>query len=550
MRRKNNILRDGLAELATALKRLVASAEKAGIVPDTALAKEIQAVLDDSEKVMKPSSRLLVIAVAGKFSSGKSQFINSLIGCDISPVALKPTTCCKTVFTGGEVGSKSVRIVDEAGNSIPEDEYRKLASAESADGHSFSVFLPGTEWKDLALVDTPGFDAVGRGNDRQISREAVQGADVVFFVVSAEDGTLKEDAKAYLKEVAKDNSHVYLFANKADVRFSVIPQVMDEMSRKCKDSGIRTEGVMPYCSLTETSPELRSLTESGRQDCLKMAGTSRQKAWNLIRRLVARKSQIQAARNAGTRSAVRERLHGKADKALLDFEKRLEQAKTELEQDVAGNGEAWAKDIAALLADWAETYMENHPPDCPARKIPGPGWFRNWEVSWDASSAQYDLDASEAFQLAGEIREAMKQAPDYLRECEHRFPEVVGVIIGSCLQELGNCPDFKLKCDSRRYVPDLRNELKEKVTESFLKAFKPRALKAAETIFKVAHASHAQTVRKAFGTKTKALKDNLGILRSLLEKWAATKQEPPEPSISHQRKRDLSGKKTARKRQR
>ncbi|HEY8742101.1 MAG TPA: dynamin family protein, partial [Chloroflexota bacterium] len=105
---------------------------------------------------------LFLLVVVGEFNAGKSALINALLGGQVLPEGATPTTDTVNVLRYGEETAE--RVIGEA-----------LVERVSP-----SPFL-----RDLAIVDTPGTNAVIRRHE-EITRDFVPRSDLVLFVTSAD----------------------------------------------------------------------------------------------------------------------------------------------------------------------------------------------------------------------------------------------------------------------------------------------------------------------------------------------------------------------------
>ena len=165
-----------LDDLRATLAELPATTE------DQALLRQAFADLDE----------LFLLVVAGEFNSGKSAFINALVGTTILPEGVTPTTTAVNV----------VRYADE-----PYERWAGDALLER--GHP-------SDWlRHLALVDTPGTNAVIRRHE-EITERFVPRSDLVLFVTSA-DRPFTESERAFLERIRQWGKKVVVVLNKTDL---------------------------------------------------------------------------------------------------------------------------------------------------------------------------------------------------------------------------------------------------------------------------------------------------------------------------------------------
>src|ERR687894_2577677 len=136
---------------------------------------------------------LFLLVIVGEFNSGKSAFINALLGGgEISTEGVTPTTDRITVL----------RYSEE-----PTERERREGILEK--GH------PSELLREVAIVDTPGTNAIIRHHE-ELSRGFVPRSDLVLFVTSAER-PLTESERAYLELIRDWGKKILLIINKADL---------------------------------------------------------------------------------------------------------------------------------------------------------------------------------------------------------------------------------------------------------------------------------------------------------------------------------------------
>ncbi len=166
------------------------------------------------------------VAVIGNFSSGKSSFINSLLGADICPVKVNPTTSAVTKFIYGDI--EEIFQIDKNGNKkkIDKEQYLNLCqhnvkTMEKTKGFFFEYRYPSPILKNIELYDTPGFENKENPQDEQITREiATNQADIILFVQDIQKGTLEERTINKIKKIKETSpaKEWYLIFNKADTK--------------------------------------------------------------------------------------------------------------------------------------------------------------------------------------------------------------------------------------------------------------------------------------------------------------------------------------------
>src|SRR5215212_7619305 len=156
---------------------------------------------------------LFLLVIVGEFNSGKSAFINALLGEDeLSREGVTPTTDRITVLKHGEEA-----IERERREGILEKEH------------------PNDFLREVAIVDTPGTNAIIRHHE-ELSRGFVPRSDLVLFVTSAER-PLTESERSYLELIRDWGKKILLVINKADL---LADEEKREEVRSFVDGGIRS----------------------------------------------------------------------------------------------------------------------------------------------------------------------------------------------------------------------------------------------------------------------------------------------------------------------
>jgi len=165
-----------LARLRTALARFDALPEH-----QQALARSIEQ-LDE----------LFLLVIVGEFNSGKSAFINAIVGSTVAQEGVTPTTAQINVLQYGDTLERTVR---EANLHV--------------------ITAPAEILREIHIVDTPGTNAIIREHEA-ITTEFVPRSDLVLFVTSA-DRPFTETERLFLEQVRGWGKKVVVVINKIDI---------------------------------------------------------------------------------------------------------------------------------------------------------------------------------------------------------------------------------------------------------------------------------------------------------------------------------------------
>ena len=152
-------------------------------------AAEHQSALDRS---IEQLDELFLLVIVGEFNSGKSAFINALIGDNVAQEGVTPTTAQINVLQYGDTASRTVR-----------------------DANLHVITAPAPILRDIHIVDTPGTNAIIREHEA-ITGQFVPRSDLVLFVTSA-DRPFTETERAFLEQVRAWGKKVVIVINKIDI---------------------------------------------------------------------------------------------------------------------------------------------------------------------------------------------------------------------------------------------------------------------------------------------------------------------------------------------
>jgi small GTP-binding protein len=135
---------------------------------------------------------LFLLVIAGEFNSGKSSFINALLGERVLPEGVTPTT----------------------------DRINLLRHGSGITERPLEAFLlerthPAELLRELSVVDTPGTNAVIRRHE-ELTRDFVPRADLVLFVTSA-DRPFSESEREFLERIREWGKKIVFIVNKIDI---------------------------------------------------------------------------------------------------------------------------------------------------------------------------------------------------------------------------------------------------------------------------------------------------------------------------------------------
>ncbi len=171
-------------------------AEERSLLGDLQLTLARHEAEPEDQKVLERSVRQLdemfLLVVAGEFNSGKSAFINALLGDRLLEEGVTPTTTRIHTITHGP------HVTQEA----------------DAEGIQ-NVKAPIELLREVEIVDTPGTNALDREHEA-ITQRFIPRSDLVLFVTSA-DRAFTESERAFIEKIRSWGKKLVFVINKADL---------------------------------------------------------------------------------------------------------------------------------------------------------------------------------------------------------------------------------------------------------------------------------------------------------------------------------------------
>ena len=189
MLRRTGILSDKEAELRAREKEMLDRLETAlkRFGPDVSP--------DDLLRFQEASEQIegfFLLVIAGEFNSGKSSFINALLGEQVLPEGVTPTTDRINVLRHGDQQSEDLQ-----------------------EPYLLERTHPASLLQEMHIVDTPGTNAIIRRHE-ELTREFIPRCDLVLFVTSA-DRPFTESERVFLEHIRQWGKKILFVVNKIDL---------------------------------------------------------------------------------------------------------------------------------------------------------------------------------------------------------------------------------------------------------------------------------------------------------------------------------------------
>jgi GTP-binding protein EngB required for normal cell division/Tfp pilus assembly protein PilF len=162
--------------------------------------------------------RPLLVAVMGEFNAGKSSFVNALVGDEVAPTGVTPTTATVNVLRHAPTAGARVVYHDgtvrELGPATVGPFLRELPDAQAAAVRVVEIFHPLEALLRVEIVDTPGLNSI-RPEHEKVARDFLVEADGLVWVFAIGQAA-KASEKEALELARGAGKHVLGVLNKID----------------------------------------------------------------------------------------------------------------------------------------------------------------------------------------------------------------------------------------------------------------------------------------------------------------------------------------------
>lgn len=208
-----------------------------------------------------------VVALGGGFSSGKSSFLNAIMGRNVLPSDIDPSTSVPTyIVSGSEHEVIGINVFDSKVRMQPRD-IKKIAhgfgelEAESSPGtvtlghilESMFFSTPLHKYSNIAFLDTPGYskpdsEKYSVKTDEQIARGQLNSSNYILWFVQADAGTITEEDIRFIKTLREDIPKL-IIVNKADKKsLSDLKEIIEKIRINLDIKGVRYVDVCAFTS--------------------------------------------------------------------------------------------------------------------------------------------------------------------------------------------------------------------------------------------------------------------------------------------------------------
>lgn len=227
-----------------------------------------------------------VIALGGGFSSGKSSFLNALMGKSVLPADIDPSTSVPTYIVKGEkhevmginvfdskvqMQPRDIKKIAHGFGELEDDDDEKVTNSVTL-GHVLeSIFFstPLHKYDNIAFLDTPGYskpdsEEYSAKTDEQISRGQLNSSNYILWFVQADAGTITDEDIKFIKTLREDIP-LLVIVNKADKKnLEDLKDIISKIRLSMDIKGVRYVDIFAFTSKMEQieDKKLKAFIES------------------------------------------------------------------------------------------------------------------------------------------------------------------------------------------------------------------------------------------------------------------------------------------------
>lgn len=204
-----------------------------------------------------------VLGIGGRFSAGKSCFINSLTKAGL-PEGLEPTTSIATYIVKDAVRrseaftvyNRSVELDDMAVDALTHEFSRKYHIGFSRLIESVAIYSPDFRYPNIAILDTPGYSKADvaqneDASDAEIARIQLGAADYLIWLMDIEGGVITYPDLQFLRSLNVETAILFVFNKAGLVTEQKAREIVTETRELLNRFEKKTYGVIAYDSYEE-----------------------------------------------------------------------------------------------------------------------------------------------------------------------------------------------------------------------------------------------------------------------------------------------------------
>ena len=215
------------------------------------------------EQEYKVLKEKVTIGVGGKFSSGKSSFINSLLNMENplpenqNPTTSIPTYLIKDVDEYIDVFTKDnqrIPIEKEGMLALTHEFFEKYKIGFSSFVKSIVISNPKLPYNNFAFLDTPGYSKAGNfmskesETDKEKAFEQLKKVNYLIWLIDIENGDISNTDIKFIQEL-KNIKKILIILNKSDKKTKKeIKKIINKVNETVKNESLMIYNVIPFSS--------------------------------------------------------------------------------------------------------------------------------------------------------------------------------------------------------------------------------------------------------------------------------------------------------------
>jgi GTP-binding protein EngB required for normal cell division len=208
---------------------------------------------------------ILNIAVLGRFKTGKSSFLNQLLGRSVLPVGVVPVTAVVIEIEYGPEDRVEIRFLNGRTETVPLDRVGEFVAEEGNPGNAkrvdiVRIELPSMEkYRGIRFVDTPGLESALEHNTAA-AMEWLPNVGLAIVAVGA-DVPLSQHDIEFIRNLARYTPNISVLLTKVDILDAVqLQQVVHFIELQIERHLSQAVTIFPY-SIRPGFETLRSKLE-------------------------------------------------------------------------------------------------------------------------------------------------------------------------------------------------------------------------------------------------------------------------------------------------
>ncbi len=210
--------------------------------------RELAELSPEAGRLVETIDRPLLVTVMGEFNSGKSTFVNALLGEEVAPMGITPTTATINVLKYGVERKGRVVYLDDTARDVAWKDVpallRGLNAEEARRIRVVEVLYPLETLQRVNVVDTPGLNSIHPEHE-ETARRFIAEADAVVWLFTVDQAAKATEGTA-LEKIKGEGKKILGVLNKID---RCTPEELAQIIKHVKSAlGEILETVVPFAA--------------------------------------------------------------------------------------------------------------------------------------------------------------------------------------------------------------------------------------------------------------------------------------------------------------